>query len=139
LDGLPEEQFGIIREAIEKTANNSGLVLNLALNYGGRDEILSAVSAIVRDALSGKIHADDISEDLFSSYLFTSSLPDPDLLIRTSGEMRLSNFLLWQTSYTELYITSTYWPDFDEDAFYAAILDFQSRERRFGKVSPSSD
>jgi undecaprenyl diphosphate synthase len=133
---FPEKQYNILREATEKTKNNTGLVLNLALNYGGRDEILEAVRRIVRDSLQGGIKPEDIDEELFSSYLFTAGIPDPDLLIRTSGEMRLSNFMLWQSSYTEIYITDRLWPDFAEDDYYTAILDYQSRERRFGKVNP---
>ncbi len=139
IEELPEEQYKILKEAAQKTKHNTGLVLNLALNYGGRDEILSAVRSIVKESLKGNIKPEDIDERMFSSHLFTRGLPDPDLLIRTSGEMRLSNFLLWQTSYTELYVTSTLWPDFDEEAFYMAILDYQRRERRFGKISPSSE
>jgi undecaprenyl diphosphate synthase len=139
IENFPKQQYEILKEATEKTKNNTGLVLNLALNYGGRDEIIEAVRSIVNDVIKGSIKPEDINEKLFSSYLFTSGIPDPDLLIRTSGEMRISNFLLWQTSYTELYITSTLWPDFDEDDFYTSILEFQSRERRFGKVPPSSE
>ena len=139
IENFPKQQYEILEEATEKTKNNTGLVLNLALNYGGRDEIIEAVRSIVNDVIKGSIKPEDINEKLFSSYLFTSGIPDPDLLIRTSGEMRISNFLLWQTSYTELYITSTLWPDFDEDDFYTSILEFQSRERRFGKIPPSSE
>ncbi|MCP4631975.1 MAG: isoprenyl transferase [candidate division Zixibacteria bacterium] len=139
IENFPKQQYKILLEATEKTKHNTGLVLNLALNYGGRDEIIYAVKRIAKDAVDQKLKSEDINQSLFSSYLFTSGIPDPDLLIRTSGEMRISNFLLWQTSYTELYITSTYWPDFSEDEFFSAILDFQSRERRFGKIPSSSD
>ena len=134
IEELPFSRRKAIEQAIEKTAHNTGLVLNLALNYGGRTEILEAVKRISRDYKSGKFRLKDIDEELFSTYLFTYPLPDPDLLIRTSGEQRLSNFLLWQTSYTELYITSVLWPDFDEPEFLKAILDYQKRERRFGKL-----
>lgn len=134
IEELPYSRRKAIEQAIEKTSQNTGLVLNLALNYGGRTEILEAVKKIARDYKSGKFRLKDIEEELFASYLLTYPLPDPDLLIRTSGEQRLSNFLLWQTSYTELYITSVLWPDFDEREFLMAILDYQKRERRFGKL-----
>jgi len=124
----------ILQKAREKTKDNTGLTLNLALNYSGRMEILDAVKRIIQDAQQTKIQDGQLDEKLFSTYLYTKDLPDPDLLIRTSGEMRLSNFLLWQTSYTELYVTEVLWPDFSVKDFYEAILDFQERERRFGKV-----
>jgi undecaprenyl diphosphate synthase len=132
--GLPRERRSVILDAVEKTRRNTGLVLNLALNYGGRTEILDAVRAIVEAAKAGMIDVPDISEELFSGFLYTSDLPDPDLLIRTSGERRISNFLLWQTSYTELYIIDTLWPDFGKRELYEAIADYQRRERRFGTV-----
>jgi undecaprenyl diphosphate synthase len=135
INGLPKERRGVIQDAIEKTRLNDGLVLNLALNYGGRTEILDAVRAIVGAAKGGMIDVPDINEELFSSFLYTADIPDPDLLIRTSGERRISNFLLWQTSYTELYIIDTLWPDFGRRELYHAIIDYQRRERRFGKVS----
>ncbi|MBD3233625.1 MAG: isoprenyl transferase [candidate division Zixibacteria bacterium] len=138
IEGLPEAQREILHYAVERTKHNTGMTLNLALNYGGRGEIINAVRSIVSDCMAGKIDVSHIDEHLFASYLYTTSLPDPDLLIRTSGEMRISNFMLWQTSYTELYITPTYWPEFNEDALFNAILDFQSRERRFGCVPPKS-
>jgi undecaprenyl diphosphate synthase len=134
IEKLPYSRRKAIEQAIKKTSTNTGLVLNLALNYGGRTEILEAVKKIAHDYKLGKIRLKDVNEDLFSTYLFTHPLPDPDLLIRTSGEQRLSNFLLWQTSYTELYITSVLWPDFNEREFLQAILDYQKRERRFGKL-----
>jgi undecaprenyl diphosphate synthase len=134
IEELPFSRRKAIEQAIKKTAHNTGLVLNLALNYGGRTEILEAVKKIARDYKSGKFRLKDIKEDVFESYLSTYPLPDPDLLIRTSGEQRLSNFLLWQTSYTELYITPVLWPDFEEREFVSAILDYQKRERRFGKL-----
>lgn len=137
IDGLPPTRRRALKEAIEKTRGNTGIVLNLALNYSGRAEILIAVRRIAEAVLSRKLSLDDIDEPTFVAHLQTNGLPDPDLLIRTSGEHRLSNFLLWQTSYTELYITDTLWPDFGKEDFYRAILDYQSRERRFGRISPS--
>jgi undecaprenyl diphosphate synthase len=124
----------ILQEAMERTRDNTGLVLNLALNYGGRTEILDAVKKISGDVKRGKLDPEQLTEESFSNYLYTNTLPDPDLLIRTSGEMRISNFLLWQTSYTELYVTDVLWPNFSVGDFYEAIWDYQSRERRFGKV-----
>ncbi len=137
--GLPRERRAIIMSAVEKTRQNSGLVLNLALNYGGRTEILDAVKAISEAVKGGMIEVSDIDEELFSSFLYTAAIPDPDLLIRTSGEWRISNFLLWQTSYTELHIIDTLWPDFGRKELYEAIIDYQQRERRFGKVSGGDD
>lgn len=134
---LPEKRRVILLDAINKTMNNTGLVLNLALNYSGRTEIIEAVRGIVRDIVDGKISPDSIDDTMFARYLQTNGLPDPDLLIRTSGEMRISNFLIWQTSYTELYVTDVLWPDFNENDFLEAIREFQKRERRFGKVSSS--
>lgn len=135
LEDLPPDPRRGMQEAMDRTAGNTGLQLNLALSYGGRGEIIEAVKSIYRDIETGKISLNNIDEALFSSYLHTAALPDPDLLIRTSGEARISNFLLWQLAYTELYITSVYWPDFRREELYKAILDYQSRERRFGKVS----
>jgi len=132
---LPKGTINGIREGIELTINNSGLNLILALNYGSRQEILNAVKNIVDEAKTGNIDSISIDEELFSSFLDTKTLPDPDLLIRTSGELRISNFLLWQSAYTEMYLTDTYWPSFREEELFKAILDFQNRERRFGKTS----
>jgi len=134
LDGLSPRRREILLEAMERTKSNTGLVLNLALNYSGRAEILQAVRRIAADVSSQKLAIDDITEATFAGYLQTNGLPDPDLLIRTSGEYRLSNFLLWQTSYTELYITDTLWPDFDREDLFTALEDYQKRERRFGRV-----
>jgi len=125
----------ILRDAIEKTANNKGMVLNLALSYGSRDEIVEAVKKILMDVQAGKLRVQNVSKELFSNYLYTSGMPDPDLLIRTSGEYRLSNFLLWQSAYTEFYFADVLWPDFRRKHLIAAIADFQSRERRFGLTS----
>lgn len=130
---LPEPRRGLQR-AIDRTASNEGLVLNLALNYGSRREILRGVERLVAQRLaSGR--TGPVSREEFESYLLTSDLPDPDLLIRTSGEQRISNFLLWQIAYSEIYFTETLWPDFDEAAFYKALLDYTGRERRFGRTS----
>ena len=116
------------------TKDCSKITLNLALNYGGRDEIVHAVNALVADVKAGK-RDEDITEEIFEQYLYTNFLPDPDLLIRTSGEIRLSNFLPWQTAYTEFYFTDVNWPDFTDDEFYKAILEYQHRHRRFGGIS----
>ena len=120
-----------LKEAIELTKNNDGLNLNLALSYGGRQEILTAFKSLYSQINS----SDEITEERFASHLYTSDIPDPDLLIRTGGEMRVSNFLLWQIAYTELHITNTFWPAFGRDELLIAINDYQQRERRFGKIS----
>ncbi len=122
-------------EGVEKlTEKNSSLTLVLALNYGARDEILNAVKNIAKDIKNSKIDANKITENLFKNYLYTKDIPDPDLLIRTSGEMRVSNFLLWQLAYTEIYVTKTLWPDFRKKQLLKAIYDFNKRERRFGGI-----
>lgn len=121
-----------IKKLIEATKNNTGMVFAFAINYGGRDEIKRAVENIVDDVELGKLSKEDISEELISSYLDTKNLPDPDLLIRTSGELRVSNFLLWQIAYSELYITDTLWPDFDKEELLKAIESYSHRQRRFG-------
>jgi undecaprenyl diphosphate synthase len=121
--------------AIDKTKNNGGLKLVLALSYSGRWEITQAVKSITRDVLEGKLSPNDVNERAIENYLQTSGIPDPELLIRTSGELRISNFLLWQIAYTELYITPTLWPDFRKEHLYEAIWSYQQRERRFGKTS----
>ncbi len=132
---LPVSQQKALKTAINKTRNSKGLVLTLALNYGGRNEIIDAVKAIANSVRSGMMDIQEIDEELMSDFLYTAGMPDPDLLIRTSGEMRISNYLLWQTSYTELYIIDTLWPDFGREELFKAIVDYQKRERRFGKVS----
>ena len=134
IDELPQQKREILERAKDKTNNNTGLILNLALNYGGRSEILDAVKQLALDVREGKLDPNSLDESSFSEYLYTKSLPDPDLLIRTSGEMRISNFLLWQTSYTELYVTNVLWPNFTVRDFYQAIRDYQNRKRRFGKI-----
>lgn len=121
-----------IRKLTEATKNNTGMVFAFAINYGGRDEIKRAVENIVDDVESGKLLKENISEELISSYLDTNDLPDPDLLIRTSGELRVSNFLLWQIAYSEFYITDTLWPDFDKEELLKAIESYSHRQRRFG-------
>jgi di-trans,poly-cis-decaprenylcistransferase len=121
-----------IKKLIEATKNNTGMVFAFAINYGGRDEIKRAVENIADDVESGKLSKCDISEELISSYLDTKDLPDPDLLIRTSGELRVSNFLLWQIAYSEFYITDTLWPDFDKEELLKAIESYSHRQRRFG-------
>ena len=121
-----------IKKLIEATKNNTGMIFAFAINYGGRDEIKRAVENIADDVESGKISKSEISEELISSYLDTKNLPDPDLLIRTSGELRVSNFLLWQIAYSEFYITDTLWPDFDKEELLKAIESYSHRQRRFG-------
>lgn len=135
IDALKEPVKKILRNAMEKTAQNKSMVLNLALSYGGRDEIIEAVKRVLKDSQAGLISLKDITKELFSNYLYTSGMPDPDLLIRTSNEYRLSNFLLWQSAYTEFYFTDVLWPDFRKKHLIAAIADFQKRERRFGLTS----
>lgn len=136
IQALPPNTLQKVKAAIERTKDNKKLILNIALNYGSRTEILDAVTHLISDAQSGKINVQNtpLTESLFSSYLYTHDLPDPDLLIRTSGEMRLSNFLLWQLSYAEIYITKKYWPDFKREDYLEAIQEYQKRERRFGDV-----
>lgn len=131
---LPANVKNALENAISKTATNSKLTLNLALSYGGRDELVRATRRIVSDCQAGRVAVDTITDDLISSYLDTSSIPDPDLLIRTGGEARLSNFLLWQLSYAEIYFTDVMWPDFRRKVFLQALSDFQMRERRFGRT-----
>jgi undecaprenyl diphosphate synthase len=135
LEDLPLEVRKTLNETKKKTERCDGMVLNLALSYGGRSEIVHATQAIVSDFQKGKINQEEINLQCFSQYLWTRGIPDPDLLIRTSGEFRISNFLLWQIAYTELYVTETLWPDFDRKELLKAIADYQSRERRFGLTS----
>jgi len=135
LEDLPSDVQQTLRETMKKTENRTGMILNLALSYGGRSEILQAVQRILRDCQKGKMIPEEINFQKFSDYLWTQGMPDPDLLIRTSGEFRISNFLLWQIAYTELYVTETLWPDFNREELLKAISDYQSRERRFGMTS----
>ncbi|MDD2318493.1 MAG: isoprenyl transferase [Geobacteraceae bacterium] len=132
---LPEDVDRAVADAIEKTSRNTGMVLTLALSYGSRQEITNAVSRLADDLLSGQLSREEISEERISSYLYTSDIPEPDFLIRTSGEMRISNFLLWQIAYTELYFTEVNWPDFNKQEFYRALANYQARERRYGQIS----
>ena len=134
LDSLHKNVFEKLQNTMKKTSKNSKMVLNLALSYGGREEIAMAARHILSDGLAGKIKPDEINEQLIQRYLYTKELPDPDLLIRTGGEWRISNFLLFQMAYTEFYFTKTLWPDFREDELLEAIAQFQKRERRFGRI-----
>ena len=132
---LPVSCREALNEAKERTKNNDKITLILALSYSSRWEIAQAVKTMAEESISGKLNVETINEDLISSYLSTSNFPDPELLIRTSGENRVSNFLMWQLAYTELYFTETLWPDFKKEHFLKAIKDYQDRERRFGKTS----
>lgn len=133
--GLPESLVRTLRETEEMTCNNSTLLLNIAINYGGRDELTRAVQIIAKKVKEGLLEPEEIDEGVIGDHLDTKGLPDPDLLIRTGNERRVSNFLLWQIAYTELYVTTTLWPDFSKREFLLALLDFQGRERRFGRVT----
>ena len=128
---LPKKCQSIVKEMIEKTKDNTGITLTLALSYSGRGEITNAINMIIQNQVMPKI----ITEELINNYLQTSKIPDPELLIRTSGEKRISNFLLWQIAYSELYFSEKKWPDFDEEELYMAIFEYQKRERRFGKTT----
>ncbi|MFN2378004.1 MAG: isoprenyl transferase [Candidatus Binatia bacterium] len=132
---LPREVLADLRAAEHQTRHNTGMTVQLAVSYGAREEIVQAARRLARRVRDGAIAAEDIDEDLFSDSLMTAGVPDPDLLIRTSGEMRLSNFLLWQVAYSELYVTDALWPDFRRDHLMAALDDYRSRERRFGKTT----
>ncbi|WP_082234167.1 isoprenyl transferase [Halobacillus massiliensis] len=131
---LPAHTQKAISEAVERTSNNTGLILNFALNYGSRYEMVDAVKEIAGKVKEGKLLPEDINEEMFTSHLYTSGLLEPDLLIRTSGEQRLSNFLLWQLAYAEFWFTEVYWPDFDEALFEKALYDYQNRKRRYGGI-----
>lgn len=131
---LPQSVIKEVNKAIELTKNNTKMVLNIGLNYGGRDEIVRAVKNILDDVKLGKIKKEDIDDKVFSEYLYTKGMPDPDLLIRPSGELRLSNFMLYQVAYTEFWYSDIFWPDFKEQHLYQAIIDYQKRDRRFGGV-----
>jgi undecaprenyl diphosphate synthase len=135
LDSLGESVYTTLKETMDRTVRNQGMVLNLALSYGGRDEMVEAARRMVSDGLAGRITAAEVTKELFAGHLSTAGLPDPDLLIRTGGECRISNFLLWQMAYTEFYFTEILWPDFRERHLLKAIADYQQRERRFGMTS----
>ncbi len=135
IDALPYAPRTGIKNTIRKLSKNTGLVLNLALSYGSREEMLGAIKNIANEVKYGTLDPNDIDEKVFASHLQTADIGDPDLIIRTSGEQRISNFMLWQIAYSELYITPTLWPDFGKAEFYKAIENYQTRERRFGKVS----
>ncbi|MCX7817380.1 MAG: isoprenyl transferase [Syntrophales bacterium] len=135
LSSLKKSVRRALEDAMKKTENNRSMVLNLALSYGGRDEIVMAARRLIQDAKEGLISPDEVDDETFSRYLYTAGIPDPDLLIRTSGEFRISNFLLWQCAYTEFYFTDVFWPDFTKEDLLAAISEYQRRERRFGRTS----
>lgn len=135
IEALDASVRQLLERAMAETAGNKEMTLNLALSYGGRDEIVRAVSRIVQDVREGGLSPQEVTTEVFSRYLYTADIPDPDLLIRTSGEYRLSNFLLWQSAYTEFYFTDILWPDFGREELLAAIKDYQKRERRYGLTS----
>ena len=135
IDSLPQNLKDLINSIRKRSEHNNKLVLIFALSYSGRYEILEAAKAIARDVHNGILNINNVDEAVFSNYLLTKGYPDPDLLIRTSSEKRISNFMLWQIAYTELYITKTLWPDFTKEEFLKAIINFQKRERRFGRTS----
>ena len=130
LEGISEDLKAKVHRAVELTKSNDRIILNVAFNYGGRAEIVDAMRRIIHDG----IPAEEVTEELISRYLYTANCPDPDLIIRTSGEFRISNFLLWQAAYAEYYVTPTFWPDFDKEALYQALLTYSQRDRRFGEV-----
>jgi len=132
---LPGVILEELERVVEQTSQNTGMVLTLALSYGGREELVSMAKVLAEKVKNGLIHEQDIDESVVNEHLYTAEMPDVDLLIRTSGEMRISNFLLWQSAYAELYFTERYWPDFREEHLLEALTDYQNRERRFGKTS----
>lgn len=135
LERLPESNYKMLKETIDATKDNKRMTLTLALSYSGRWDLMQASRRMAADAAAGIIKPEEITQDTINNYLSTAGIPDPELLIRTSGEERISNFLLWQLAYSELYFTPKYWPDFHEAELYEAILNYQGRERRFGKTS----
>jgi undecaprenyl diphosphate synthase len=135
LPRLPKEVNAVLNDSIKQTAGETAMTLTLALSYGGRDDILQAIRRLMVLSREGNLSPEELNESLFSRYLWTAHLPEPDLLIRTSGELRVSNFFLWQLAYTEIFVTSTLWPDFTSEELIQALLDFQERERRFGLTS----
>jgi undecaprenyl diphosphate synthase len=136
---LPREVQVALRDVVERTKGNTGMTVILAVSYGGREELTEAVRSVARRVRRGELAPEAIDEDVVAAHLGTAGIPDPDLLIRTSGEMRISNFLLWQIAYTEIYVTDTLWPDFREPQFLEALGQFQSRERRFGRTGEQTD
>ena len=134
IDRLPRDVLQILHHTMDCTQDKDGMILNLALSYGGRSEITDMVKAIGQKLQTGQLGLDDVTTDLVSQHLYTHDLPDPDLLIRTSGEMRISNFLLWQIAYAELSITKTLWPDFNRDEYLRILKDYQTRDRRYGTI-----
>jgi len=139
VERLPRRVWVELTRTVNETKENDGLILNLALSYGGRQEIVNACRRITEDVLMKRRRIEDIDESSFADYLYTANLPDPDLLIRTSGEFRISNFLLWQTAYSEIWVTPVLWPDFDRRDLLLALIDYQKRERRFGRVEMIKD
>jgi undecaprenyl diphosphate synthase len=135
-EGLDPALLEEIRQAEFETSKNTGLNLNIAINYGGRAEIVDAFRRIAWEVAAGRLNPEKITDEMISKRLYTESIPDPDLLIRTSGEMRVSNFLIWQIAYSEIYVTDTLWPDFDSTALLTALIDYQKRDRRFGGIKP---
>jgi undecaprenyl diphosphate synthase len=133
IEDLPEETKNEVKRSIELTKNNTKLTLNIALSYGSRTEITDAVKKVITEYENNRINIDEIDEESFKKYLYTNDIPDPDLLIRTSGEIRLSNFLLYQLAYTEFYFTDVMWPEFNKEEFLKAIDSYQTRKRRYGK------
>ena len=134
MERLPEKPRASLQSAIDKTAGNTGMQLNLAISYGGRLEIVDAAKSIAAQVAAGTLKIDEIDENVFARNLYLKGAPDPDLVIRTGGEFRLSNYLLWQAAYSEFYVTDTLWPDFTKEEFLKAVEFFKTRERRFGKV-----
>lgn len=134
MNRIPEKPRASLQSAIDKTANNTGMQLNLAISYGGRQEIVEATRSIAAEVAAGKLNLDEINDEVFAKHLYLKGAPDPDLIIRTGGEFRLSNYLLWQAAYSEFYVTNTLWPDFTKEEFMKAVEFFNTRERRFGKV-----
>lgn len=138
-DSLPAHTKKALKTAMDATEQNTGMILNFAMNYGSRDEMIRAMKSMLADVQSGKLSMDDLTEEKMSDYLYTANLPEPDLLIRTSGEVRLSNFMLWQLAYTEFWFTDVLWPDFDEECLVEAIQQYQQRNRRYGGLKGEED
>ena len=135
IESLPQKAKSTLHDVIEKTKNNKQIVMTLALSYGAREEIVNTIKNISKKVVNNELSIEEIDEKIINNHLYTFNLPDVDLMIRTSGEQRISNFLLWQMAYAELYFTNTLWPDFRREHFYDAIIEYQNRERRFGKTS----